>query len=216
MMKDRERAFVLGKAVDGPISRHINRRISTRITMFIVSKGLPLTPDIVSLIAFLLAIVSGLAFVNGLLILGGILAQVSSIIDGVDGELARAKGLTSKRGGFLDTMLDRCADIAICLGMAIYLIVEGSMDITGYVITFLAVTGSILPSYLTAEAKARNINVDALVPSYRPPASRDVRLFILFLGGITGLLLPSLALVAFITYLNTIIKVIFIYIRLKE
>jgi len=206
----------LGKPVDGPISRHINRRISTRITKFIVVKNIPLTPDVVSLISFLLAVASGLAFFKAHPILGGILAQVSSIIDGVDGELARARNATTRRGGFLDTMLDRFADIVICLGMALYLINSSSAGLLEYIISIFAITGSILPAYLTAEANARNINVDILVPQYRPPASRDVRLFIIFLGGITGFILPSLALIALITYINTAMKVCFIYFRLKE
>jgi len=204
------------KPTDGPISRYINRRISTRITAFIVLKGIPLTPNQISVFSFILGVIAGIAFIKGHLILGGVLTQLSSIIDGVDGELARVKNMASKRGGFLDTMLDRLADIAICLGMILYLINTRNITLSGYVISFLAITGCILPPYLAAEVKARDIKAELLVPIYRPPASRDVRLFILFLGGITGYILISLAIVAFITYINTAMKILFIYFRLKE
>ena len=191
------------KPTDGPVSRHINRRISTRITRIIVTKNVPLTPDEVSMISFLLSIASGIAFYLGMPFLGGILAQISSIIDGVDGELARARGMMTKQGGFLDTMLDRLADITICTGMIVHLAEDGLS-----LIKLLAVTGSVLLVYLAAEADARSINVDLFVPpNLRPPASRDVRLFIVLLGGITGLILPSLVLLAAITYINTIMKI---------
>ena len=200
------------KPTDGPVSRHINRRISTRITRIIVTKNVPLTPDEVSVIAFLLAIASGIAFYLGMPFLGGILAQISSIIDGVDGELARARRMMTKRGGFLDTMLDRLADITICTGMIVHLAEDGLS-----LIKLLAVTGSVLLVYLAAEADARSINVDLFVPpNLRPPASRDVRLFIVLLGGITGLILPSLVLLAAITYINTIMKICLVYYRMRR
>ena len=204
------------KPTDGPVSRHINRRISTRITRIIVTKNVPLTPDEVSVISFLLAIASGIAFYLGMPFLGGILAQISSIIDGVDGELARARGMMTKRGGFLDTMLDRLADIMICAGMIVYLAEDG-LSLIKLLVGLLAVTGSVLPAYLAAEANARSINVDLFVPpNLRPPASRDVRLFIVLLGGITGLILPSLVLLAAITYINTIMKICLVYYRMRR
>jgi len=40
----------------------------------------------------------------------GILVQLASIVDGVDGELARARNMASPVGAFLDSLLDRIAD----------------------------------------------------------------------------------------------------------
>jgi len=54
-------------------------------------------------------------------LLGGVLIQLSSVLDGVDGELARALGMTSRRGGFIDSLLDRVVNISMYLGVGIYL-----------------------------------------------------------------------------------------------
>ena len=48
--------------------------------------------------------------------LAGCLALVSTIFDAADGMLARAKGLTSRYGAFLDLFLDRVADFAVLAG----------------------------------------------------------------------------------------------------
>nr|HDM59694.1 nucleotidyl transferase [Bacillota bacterium] len=89
-----ERALIAGldKPSDGPISRHLNMPLSTRITRLLLRTNL--TPNVVSLISFALAVVGSLSFFTkgytgraG----GGILARLSSVVDGCDGEIARLK-----------------------------------------------------------------------------------------------------------------------------
>jgi phosphatidylserine synthase len=50
-------------------------------------------------------------------IAGGFLAQATSVVDGVDGELARLQLRASRRGALLDGVLDRLADAAILAGL---------------------------------------------------------------------------------------------------
>lgn len=75
----------LGKARDGFISRWLNRKLSFPLTSLLVRTRR--TPNQISLIAFFMAIVAGALFSLGsypLVALGGIVAQVSSVIDGCD------------------------------------------------------------------------------------------------------------------------------------
>ena len=51
--------------------------------------------------------------------LGGCLAMLSDVFDNADGMLARAKGMTSRYGAFLDLFLDRVADFAVLLGVTL-------------------------------------------------------------------------------------------------
>ena len=93
-LKKAERRLLdtLTKITDGPVSRRLNRQISTRITKFLVRTNI--TPNIISIITFILAMIGALFFFfNGYinLIIGAILAQASSVIDGCDGEIARLK-----------------------------------------------------------------------------------------------------------------------------
>jgi len=204
---------VMTKRTDGPISRYINRRISTRLTSIIIKHNIPITPNQVSIISFLLGLLSGALFYMNHLILAGILTQISSIIDGVDGELARALRKTSKFGGFFDAVLDRLADISIITGLGLLIIVRGgywsflSVDYL-LVIIIAALSGDILVSYIHARAEASlGISLHKLckIPVF---ASRDVRLFIIFVGGVLQRPLETIILVAMLSYMYVIVRLI--------
>ena len=194
------------KRTDGPISRYINRRFSMPITNFIIRKGLPITPNHISVISFLLGISSFPLFVIGHALLAGIIVQISSIIDGVDGELARAKRMTSRYGAFFDAMLDRLVDTFAIIGASIFVFLFLSTDLFSLFICTLALSGSILVSYLHARTE-KEFGKHAIFFGRMPNiASRDIRLFLLFLGGITGFVLHFLALIALLSYLYLSIK----------
>ncbi|MCK5434089.1 MAG: CDP-alcohol phosphatidyltransferase family protein, partial [Dehalococcoidales bacterium] len=56
------------------------------------------TPNQMSLAAFGIALLSFVSFILGHNIIAGLLVQLSSIVDGVDGSLARLKGMASEFG----------------------------------------------------------------------------------------------------------------------
>ncbi len=90
---------------DGYISKHINRKMSEPMARLLAKTRI--TPNQTTWAAFGIALLSFVSFVLGHNIIAGILVQLSSIVDGIDGSLARLKGMTSEFGGFLDSMLDR-------------------------------------------------------------------------------------------------------------
>jgi len=101
----------LKKASDGPVSRYLNRPLSILLTRLILNTKI--APNHISIFTFLLgALGAGFFFLGGYinLIIGGILAQIASVIDGCDGEIARLKFKTSEFGGWFDAVLDRYAD----------------------------------------------------------------------------------------------------------
>ncbi|MCU0287955.1 MAG: CDP-alcohol phosphatidyltransferase family protein, partial [Acidobacteria bacterium] len=51
-------------------------------------------------------------------VLGGICTQLSSIIDGADGMLARAKNMCSSFGSYLDLFFDRIIDFTLWVGIS--------------------------------------------------------------------------------------------------
>ena len=79
----------LTKEADGPVSRYVNRPISTRASMALAH--LPIHPDVVSVVAFLFALGGAWALAVGAGVAGGLLVLASSILDGVDGEIARLR-----------------------------------------------------------------------------------------------------------------------------
>ncbi|GAI32337.1 unnamed protein product [marine sediment metagenome] len=107
----------LKKISDGPISRYLNRPISTQLSKLLLKKRI--TPNQISFFSFSLSMIGAFFFFLGgyiNLLIGGILAQVSSVIDGCDGEIARLKFQTSEFGGWYDAVLDRYADAFLLFG----------------------------------------------------------------------------------------------------
>ena len=206
---------VFTKPTDGYISRYINRKISMRITMFIVKHNIPLTPNMVSLISFLMALTSALLFLSGNLILAGVLAQLSSIIDGVDGELARILGLSSPLGAFIDSMFDRIADIAIISAMTIYAYLTQGSSLRLLVTSLAALSGALLVSYMHSKSVEQLGKHPALIGRIRNFASRDMRLFIVFIGSIIGRVYETLLVLAVISYVYVMLKLNEVYIRVK-
>jgi CDP-L-myo-inositol myo-inositolphosphotransferase len=155
-----------------------------------------------------MAIFSFLSFIYNWNITAGLLAQLSSIIDGVDGNLARLKGMASEFGGFLDSILDRYADILIMLGLTIW---SASHELYPYVwlVGFLSITGTIGVSYSRARVSAElRRHFDRRFLSM---ASRDIRLFVVMIGAIIGQGYITLIVIAALTHLIIISRLFFAY-----
>jgi CDP-L-myo-inositol myo-inositolphosphotransferase len=195
---------------DGPVSRYINRRISGRITGFIVSRNIPITPNQVSLITFALSLLAAYIIAVGHLIVGGLLVQLSSILEGVDGELARARGMASSRGGFLDTMLDRYADISVILATIYVLASNSPLDTVTVLISALALTGDLMVSYIHARGVLDLGVHPASIGPLDSAASRDVRLLLLAILLIIGQPLGALAVLAVLTHVYVIVKFLYL------
>jgi 1L-myo-inositol 1-phosphate cytidylyltransferase / CDP-L-myo-inositol myo-inositolphosphotransferase len=164
----------LVKDSDGPVSRYLNRPISTRLSMRLVN--LPISPNGVSFAAFALAIGAALELANGAAVIGAVLVQLASILDGVDGEIARLRIRSSPRGALLDGVLDRLADAAIIGGLALWAFASGTGDRV-ILLAVLATTGAML-------SMATKDRISAL--GLRPTPERRIGLL---LGGRDGRLL---------------------------
>jgi len=207
---------MLSKRTDGYISRMVNRRISSRITNFIINHNINITPNEVSFISFLIGIIAGLLIFYEKFILGATLVQLSSIIDGVDGELARARGISSSKGAFIDSMLDRLADTFILITLILTLFKSSTINLVTLNIGLLAITGSILVSYLHS-AGERSLKKHPLLITRLPPiASRDIRLFIIFILTLLGTIELELIILAILTYTYIICQIILISIKYNE
>jgi phosphatidylglycerophosphate synthase len=58
------------------------------------------------------------AFAAGMPRIGAVLTHVGSVLDGVDGEVARLQGTASPAGALFDLVLDRISDVAVLVGLA--------------------------------------------------------------------------------------------------
>ena len=125
------------KPVDGLVARHFNRNISLFVSRRL--KDLPIHPNAVSVFNMLLGVAAAFAVMHptyGWLLLGALLLEANSVLDGVDGELARVRLQESKRGEWLDTLADDGSNILFFLGLSI-----GAAQLPGG--THLAIAGGI-------------------------------------------------------------------------
>jgi CDP-L-myo-inositol myo-inositolphosphotransferase len=193
-----------GKSNDGPVSRWLNRPISTRISKFLVNFNI--TPNQISFVSFVLSMIAAGLFALGnywFLAIGGIVAQFASIIDGSDGEVARLKYLSSDYGGWLDAVLDRYSDAFLLFGLTWYVY---SQDLSPWAlgIGFLAIIGSFMLSY-TAD-KYDNLMKKRTKKGLR--MGRDVRVFLMFLGAILNQAYTVLIVIAVLMNLETIQRMV--------
>jgi len=108
----------LRKPIDGIISRTINRNISIPISRALSHTFV--TPNMASVSTVFITIFGVWAIVQGgywMTLLGGLLYQFLSIVDGVDGELARLKFQFSKYGEWFDTVADDISNFLLFAGI---------------------------------------------------------------------------------------------------
>lgn len=118
----------MSKPQDGFVSRFLNRPISSRITSLLVK--FPIHPTAFTASIFVLPLVAGVFFLRGdylSILIGAAIFQVFSILDGCDGEIARAKNLESKFGERLDNICDFLASLiyVVALGTGLHHFKEG-------------------------------------------------------------------------------------------
>ncbi len=190
-----------GKLTDGFISRNINRPLSRRITKILISTTL--TPNMVSFLSFVVCVVSSLFLAIGNywgFLVGGIFAQVASILDGCDGEIATLKFQESEYGAWFDASLDRYADALILLGMSI-----GEFKITAnvgiWIAGFFALIGSFMNSYTATK-------YDSIFKFKRKRMffrlGRDTRLFLIMVGCFINQIYFTLIVLAFLTNIESL------------
>lgn len=116
-----------GKSGDGLVSRWLNRPISQRISWLLlhIPALRPIHVTVVNAVLAALIIVVMTLGGNAGLVAGGILFHFASVLDGVDGEMARATFRTTRQGATLDSAVDMATNFSFLLGLTINLWLRG-------------------------------------------------------------------------------------------
>ena len=153
-------------------ARKYSRVFLEPMARFISATGV--SPNVITVIGFLLMVGVAVVLAWGHLLLGGILITAVALFDAVDGTLARMMGRTSRFGAFLDSTLDRFSEAVIFLGLFIYL--SGQNQKLELLLIYATVVGSLMVSY--ARARAEGIGV----PLKEGLFTRFERVFLLVVG----------------------------------
>ncbi len=129
VLRQKSRALIArtGKPGDGYVSRYLNRPISQWITFHALKLGWT-RPNHATFAAGLIGLaMAACLFFGGVggLIAGAILFQCASVVDGVDGEMARASVRSSKFGASLDAITDAATNLAFLAGVSWQLWADG-------------------------------------------------------------------------------------------
>lgn len=102
----------------GLVAKHLNRPISTRLSYLIIDT--PITPNQTTVAAFIIGAVGVvLIFMGGYVntVVGTFLLQMNSVVDGIDGELARVRHQNSEFGAYLDSVCDEILNSGTMIGV---------------------------------------------------------------------------------------------------
>ncbi|NUN14975.1 MAG: CDP-alcohol phosphatidyltransferase family protein [Myxococcales bacterium] len=122
----------MGRSTDGLVSRHINRPISRAVSRRIVNGDI--TANTVSGVVFVIGILASvltLTMEGWLIALGGLVYNLASILDGVDGELARARFQFSRTGAWWSAAARHIQEIAYVLSIGYVLVLSNGDPTTG-------------------------------------------------------------------------------------
>jgi phosphatidylglycerophosphate synthase len=194
---------------DGIVSRYLNRPLSRPAAR--VLRPTPLTPNAVTAFTVLLAFATGAALAAGWNIAGGIAIQAVSVIDGVDGELARLKHQATRFGSIFDAVTDRYADAAMLAGMTVFAVRFEDYARAEFV-GMVAVSAALIVSYSRAriEADLPDVIEGGNLDSIFGLASRDVRLLIAAIGTVLGQCYWTLAVLATLSALTIAWRLVYL------
>jgi choline kinase/phosphatidylglycerophosphate synthase len=192
---------------DGPVARLVNRRISVPVS-WLIARFRP-NPDLLSAVAFGVGLLAAVLLGLGAGVPGGLLAQACSILDGIDGEVARLTLRAGPRGTLLDGVLDRLGDAALCAGLGLWAVDRGAGATPVIVLVAAATAGAML----SMATKDRVAALGLEPPSERRLGwllgGRDGRLFLIAVLSIAGLPVAALATTAGTSLASAALRVSF-------
>lgn len=107
-----------GKSRDGFVSRYLNRPISRTVSQFLVKTSM--TPNLWTLLITAFPVIGFFFLIRGTysgFVIGALLFNLHSILDGCDGEIARAKYLDSDKGPGIDAIGDLISLLLFSIGL---------------------------------------------------------------------------------------------------
>jgi len=164
-----------------------------------------LSPNFWTAVGFALSIASAAAYASASIsvmyaaLYGGILLLASGFFDIVDGSVARATKRISRKGAFLDSTLDKVAEVIVFLGI----LYGGLADPT---MVLVALGLSLLVSYSRARAESLGIELKGVGIGER--AERLIVIAAFSIAGFTYYGMIIVAIIAGITFIQRVASVV--------
>jgi CDP-diacylglycerol---glycerol-3-phosphate 3-phosphatidyltransferase len=200
------------KSNDDVKKQGLRRRLGAIFTRPVVNllAKTTITPNAVTFLGFLVIIAASVLAGTGHLFAAGWVALFSGYFDIIDGALARMTGKVTRFGSVFDSTLDRVSEGAILIGiMAYFLISKPQYYEWIALLCGFAILASFMVSYI--RARSEGIGVDCQIGMF----TRTERVIILALGlllsSIPYVLIAVLGIIALMSTITTIQRVVHVY-----
>ncbi len=174
----------------GKLAR-VRKDLTERFSALVVSHlaRFHISPNALSWVGFIIALVAASLAAYGYLVASGLVLLFASLFDTLDGALARYLGRVTCYGAVLDSTLDRLAEGVSLLGVLVFLLKTSKEPLIPVLLTFLALIGSYLVSYIRARAEGVGLRCEVGI------STRSERVAILVVGLILRQLIIALSLI---------------------
>jgi CDP-diacylglycerol--glycerol-3-phosphate 3-phosphatidyltransferase len=176
-----------------------------------IVRGLALSrihPNVLTLIGLLINIGAAALLARGQFLRAGFVIIGAGLFDMVDGRVARETNRVTRFGGFFDSVLDRYSDLALLMGLLVY---YASISRFFYIVlTAIVMTGSVMVSYTRARA-------ENTIPKCKVGfLERPERVVLLIIGGLFYRMAPVLWVLAVLSNLTVIHRMIYTWRETKQ
>jgi CDP-diacylglycerol--glycerol-3-phosphate 3-phosphatidyltransferase len=157
-------------------------------------------PNHLTVVGLGVSILAACALAGGRLRVCAVLLALAGLFDFFDGSLARLANRVSAFGAFLDSVVDRYSDLVVLLGAVLYY--ERQADATGVLLTLITLVGTVMVSYTKARAQSVGL------PCEIGLMERPERLIVLIGGAAFNLLTPAMVVLAVLTNLTAVQRIL--------
>jgi len=190
--------------------RSISNSITPTIAGFLAKT--PLTPNVLTWLGFLISAGAAALVVTEHLLAAGVVVLVAGAFDMLDGALARLTNRVSRFGAILDSTLDRLSEAVVLLGLLALFAREG--NVAACIIVGVTLLGSLMVSYIRARIEGMGIECQA--GFFTRPERVVVLALGLMLSQFDHALLAALAIIAFLSFITVLERVLFAWRRTKD
>src|SRR6266699_2754649 len=187
------------------IGLFFGRIINAIVTALALSR---IHPNVLTFLGLLINIWAAFLFAAGRFQAAGLVIIGAGLFDMVDGRVARETNQVTRFGGYFDSVLDRYSDLALLMGLLVY---YGIINRPFYVVlTAIVMTASVMVSYTRARA-------ENTIPSCKVGfMERPERVVLLIIGALFDRMAPVLWVIAILSNLTVIHRMVFTYQEAKR
>lgn len=153
-----------------------------------ILKKIPLSPNHITILSILLALIAGIFIFYHLFLLGILLFLIAGFLDVIDGAIARAKGMVTQFGGFLDGVSDRFVEAIFLFSLMFYDLPVVYIDSKIW-LGMLIFAGTCMPSFVRAYAEHKHVVDHETAIKMGGIFERSERIITLVIGLLVGYLI---------------------------